>query len=232
MIQMAGGSPGGTPSRSMSDGEGGGDVLFTRKKKQEEEDTAMAVGGEKEEVDIPRLLESRFLRVGNLTRVVNENHLREIFSCYGEVARVELAVDRTVNQPTGFAFVELRETGTAGEAQTRMDGGNIDGNEVTVTFVDNLPPVRRSSQGGPPGDERGGRGGEAVHGREGPRQTSRYDAYRKLDDGGGHFGGGGRRGFGDGGNGGGFDAGRNNRYDRSRGGGRGGGGRGGGGRGR
>ena len=38
----------------------------------------------------------------------------------GEVARVELAVDRTVNQPTGFAFVEFRAESDAVEAYKHM----------------------------------------------------------------------------------------------------------------
>jgi RNA recognition motif-containing protein len=48
--------------------------------------------------------ESRFLRVGNLTRAVNAAHLEEILAHYGTIARVELAYDRTKNMPKGRAL--------------------------------------------------------------------------------------------------------------------------------
>ena len=66
---------------------------------------------------------SRFLRVDNLTRAVNEAHLEEIFAHYGEVVRVVLPVDRTVNRPTGFAFVAFKEMEDAREARLCMHGG-------------------------------------------------------------------------------------------------------------
>lgn len=39
------------------------------------------------------------LHVGHLTRNVSEAHVREIFSTYGPLKGVELAVDRVVNLP-------------------------------------------------------------------------------------------------------------------------------------
>ena len=66
---------------------------------------------------------SRFLRVDNLTRAINEAHLEEIFAHYGEVVRVVLPVDRTVNRPTGFAFVAFEEMEDAREARMSMHGG-------------------------------------------------------------------------------------------------------------
>lgn len=46
------------------------------------------------------------LVVGNLTRNVTEDHLNEIFSTYGKLKSVELAMDKAVNLPRGFAHVE------------------------------------------------------------------------------------------------------------------------------
>ena len=47
------------------------------------------------------------LHVKNLTRNVNEEHLREIFGNYGSIKNVELAVDALVKLPKGYAFIEF-----------------------------------------------------------------------------------------------------------------------------
>ncbi|KAK9274598.1 hypothetical protein L1049_021847 [Liquidambar formosana] len=66
--------------------------------------------------------ESLVLHIDSLTRNVNEGHLREIFSSFGEVVNVELAMDRTVNLPRGFGYVEFKTRADAEKAQLFMDG--------------------------------------------------------------------------------------------------------------
>jgi RNA recognition motif-containing protein len=60
--------------------------------------------------------------VGNLTRNVNEEHLREIFGQWGKLLRVELGWDRRIDQPKGFAYVEYDKYADSVEALKRMDG--------------------------------------------------------------------------------------------------------------
>jgi RNA recognition motif-containing protein len=60
--------------------------------------------------------------VGNLTRNVNEEHLREIFGQWGKLQRVELGWDRRIDQPKGFAYVEYEKYADSVEAVKRMDG--------------------------------------------------------------------------------------------------------------
>jgi RNA-binding protein with serine-rich domain 1 len=86
--------------------------------------------------------EPTVLHIGCLTRHVNEAHLKEIFSIYGEVVHVELAMDRTVNLPKGFGYVEFRTRAEAEKAQEYMDGGQIDGNIVSAQFI--LVPRKKS----------------------------------------------------------------------------------------
>ena len=70
------------------------------------------------------------LVVGNLTRNVTEDHIREIFGTYGAVSSVELAMDRAVNLPRGFAHVEFEQRDDAEKALEYMNGGQLDGNVV------------------------------------------------------------------------------------------------------
>eukprot|EP00899_Mesostigma_viride_P000518 jgi/Mesvir1/10467/Mv14377-RA.1 len=64
----------------------------------------------------------KVLHVGNLTRNVNEAHLREIFGNFGKVVKVELAIDRLVNLPKGFGYIEFETRAEAEKALDFMDG--------------------------------------------------------------------------------------------------------------
>ncbi|MQL83416.1 hypothetical protein Taro_015885, partial [Colocasia esculenta] len=89
------------------------------------------------------LPESAVLHIDQLTRNVNEGHLKEIFGNFGEVIHVELAIDRAVNLPRGFGYVEFRKKVDAEKAILYMDGAQIDGNVVRVRFT--LPPRQKPS---------------------------------------------------------------------------------------
>ena len=68
--------------------------------------------------------------MGNLTRNVTEEHLNEIFSTYGKLKNVELAIDKQVNLPRGFAHVEYDAHGDAQKAIDFMHEGQVDGNVI------------------------------------------------------------------------------------------------------
>lgn len=74
--------------------------------------------------------ETSRLHVGHLTRNVQSEHIHEIFSTFGTVKHVELAMDKAVNLPRGFAYVEFSKRSEAEEAQRLMDGGQLDGNQL------------------------------------------------------------------------------------------------------
>ena len=89
---------------------------------------------------------------------VNEGHLKEIFSNFGEVVNVELAMDRTVNLPKGYGYVEFKTRGDAEKALLYMDGGQIYGNVIKARFTQParqkvLPPPKAAAvapkRGGP-----------------------------------------------------------------------------------
>ena len=92
--------------------------------------------------------------VGNLTRNVTEVHIKEIFAHYGPIKSVDLAIDRQVNLPKGFAHIEFEARDDAEKAMDYMNGAQIDGNVVRWVW--------RGTRGG---SERahGGEGGERAH---------------------------------------------------------------------
>ncbi|KAI3980126.1 hypothetical protein MKX01_034732, partial [Papaver californicum] len=87
--------------------------------------------------------ESLVLHVDQLTRNVNEGHLKEIFGNFGEVVNVELAIDRSVNLPRGYGYVEYKTRADAEKALLFMDGAQIDGNVVRARFT--LPQRQKVS---------------------------------------------------------------------------------------
>lgn len=60
------------------------------------------------------------------------DHVKEIFSNFGHVKHVEIAIDKTVNLPRGFAYVEYESREDAEKALDYMDGGQIDGSEIRL----------------------------------------------------------------------------------------------------
>ncbi len=73
--------------------------------------------------------------VGNLTRNVTEDNLREIFSNYGTLKAVELVMDRAVNLPKGYAHVEFESPEDAEKAIDYMNNGQIDGQAIRCAHV-------------------------------------------------------------------------------------------------
>lgn len=56
--------------------------------------------------------------------------MKEIFSTWGQVKRVDVSMDRVVNLPRGYAYVEFERREDAEKALAYMDGGQIDGNII------------------------------------------------------------------------------------------------------
>ena len=70
--------------------------------------------------------------VGNLSRDVTEEDLRQAFEAFGQVASVTLIKDKFTGESRGFGFVEM--PGKT-EAQSALDGMNnkeLKGRTVTV----------------------------------------------------------------------------------------------------
>jgi len=119
------------------------------------------------------------LYVGNMAFSTTEDQLREVFSQYGTVTKVQVIMDRETGRPRGFAFVEMSEGGD--QAIAALNGAQLDGRALTVNEA-----KPREGGGGGGGGGRGGYGGGGGGGGRG-----------------GYGGGGGGGGYGGGGGGGG-----------------------------
>jgi RNA recognition motif-containing protein len=72
------------------------------------------------------------LYVGNLSHESTADTLRAAFSEFGEVADVQLVVDRYSGRARGFAFVTMATSEQAARAAEKMNGAMIDGRPVRV----------------------------------------------------------------------------------------------------
>ena len=116
------------------------------------------------------MTKSMKLHIGNLTRNVNKDHILEIFSVYGRVRSIDLPLDTKNYLPRGYAYVEYDQAEDAKDALRHMNGGWIDGQEITakeVLAIESSAPTsgNRGRTFGRPrgGTGGGGGGGEGVH---------------------------------------------------------------------
>ncbi|RYG60875.1 hypothetical protein EON64_19000, partial [archaeon] len=83
-------------------------------------------------------------------------HLKEIFGHYGRVKDVDLPVDRRNGIPRSYATISFDDEKEAEQAMFHLDGGQIDGNAIKVSFVlvqqrkVDSPPAERSRVQQPP----------------------------------------------------------------------------------
>jgi RNA-binding protein with serine-rich domain 1 len=66
---------------------------------------------------------------------VKASHLKEIFGHYGNVLKVDLQVDKAVGLSRGAAFITFARNKDAEQAVIYLNGGQIDGNVMKVSFV-------------------------------------------------------------------------------------------------
>jgi RNA recognition motif-containing protein len=92
--------------------------------------------------------------VGNLSFSTTEDELREAFSQYGTVTKVQIVNDRETGRSRGFAFVEMESGGD--EAIAAMNGAQFGGRSLTVNEA---RPREDRGGGGGGGGGRGGYGG-------------------------------------------------------------------------
>ncbi len=70
--------------------------------------------------------------VGNLSFRATEDDVRNAFTQHGEVASVNIIMDRETGRSRGFAFVEMTSADDAASAIEAVNGQEIAGRGVTV----------------------------------------------------------------------------------------------------
>ena len=83
--------------------------------------------------------------VGNLSREVTEQELRQAFESFGEVTSARIITDRYTGQPRGFGFVDMP---VDAEAQTAINGLEATQLKDQVISVSKARPRTEGGRGG------------------------------------------------------------------------------------
>ena len=73
--------------------------------------------------------------VHNITPNVTEDHLKEIFSNFGEVKDCYIPINKQTQLKKNYAFIEFTKLENAEKAQLYMDEGQIDGKVINVEIL-------------------------------------------------------------------------------------------------
>ena len=132
------------------------------------------------------------LYIGSLAFKASERDLEDAFGEFGTIEDVRVITDRDTGRSRGFGFVTFSSADAAKEALDALDGHEVCGREVKVSFA-----RERGGDGGGGwgGGGRGGGYGGGGRSRERRDDYGRDDYRRDRDDFGGGGGGGGREGY-------------------------------------
>jgi RNA recognition motif-containing protein len=73
--------------------------------------------------------------VGQLPYGVEETELKELFSEFGEIASVNLIIDRFSGRPKGFGFIQMPNNSEADTAIKALNKSTFKGKEIKVNQV-------------------------------------------------------------------------------------------------
>ncbi|MGB5873295.1 MAG: RNA-binding protein [Bacteroidota bacterium] len=91
--------------------------------------------------------------VGNLSRDVSEEDLRQAFEAFGQIATATIIKDKFSGESRGFGFVEMPSKTEAQSAIDGLNGKDLKGQSLNVNEARPRTEDRRG------GDRRGGGGG-------------------------------------------------------------------------
>jgi RNA recognition motif-containing protein len=73
--------------------------------------------------------------VGQLPNNVSESELKELFSEFGEIASVNLVMDRYAGRPKDFGFIDMPDNSEADKAIKALNKSMFKGKEIKVNQV-------------------------------------------------------------------------------------------------
>ncbi|KAK7311452.1 hypothetical protein RJT34_09601 [Clitoria ternatea] len=111
-----------------------------------------------------RCMSSSKLFIGGLSYGVDDQSLRDAFASFGDVVEARVITDRDTGRSRGFGFVNFSDEGSASSALSAMDGQDLNGRNIRVSFANDRPSGPRSSSGGG-GYGGGGYGGDRYGSR-------------------------------------------------------------------
>ncbi len=86
---------------------------------------------------------SKKIYVGNLKFTLKEENIRQIFSVYGAIQDLKMIHDRETGNFRGFAFITYATDEAASDAVTQMNGQEVDGRSLKVTFAEDKRKERQ-----------------------------------------------------------------------------------------
>ncbi|KPJ73577.1 RNA-binding protein [candidate division TA06 bacterium DG_78] len=92
--------------------------------------------------------------VGNMSRDVTEEDLRQAFGAFGQVGSVTIIKDKFTGESRGFGFIEMPSKDEAQSAITGMNGKELKGRSLNVNEA---RPRSDGRRGGGRGRSGGGR---------------------------------------------------------------------------
>ncbi|KAB1213587.1 Glycine-rich RNA-binding protein 2, mitochondrial [Morella rubra] len=102
-----------------------------------------------------RCMSSSKLFVGGLSYTTDDQSLKDAFVGFGDVVDAKVIVDRDTGRSRGFGFVNYSSNESASEALSAMDGQELNGRNIRVSFANERPAGPRSFGGGGGGGYRG-----------------------------------------------------------------------------
>ena len=93
------------------------------------------------------------LFVGNLSFQVSDIELEDLFKQYGEVTSAKVITDKMTGRSRGFGFVEMGTEDSARQASEALNGADLKGRPINVSFA------RKQEQGSGGGGRGFGGGG-------------------------------------------------------------------------
>lgn len=85
------------------------------------------------------------LKVSGLTRNVKVDHLKEIFSKYGNIEKVYFGYDKMISMPTGTSYIKFETHKDAKKAEKYMDQAQIDGTRISASLTSSVPDEYRKN---------------------------------------------------------------------------------------
>ncbi|KAL8515855.1 hypothetical protein ACS0TY_014526 [Phlomoides rotata] len=98
------------------------------------------------------------LFVGGLSYGTDDQSLRDAFSNFGEIVDVRVITDRDSGRSRGFGFVSFSNDEGASSALSAMDGQELNGRNIRVSYAQERAPRSSFNAGGGGGGFRGGYG--------------------------------------------------------------------------
>ncbi|XP_027336308.1 glycine-rich RNA-binding protein 4, mitochondrial-like isoform X1 [Abrus precatorius] len=95
-----------------------------------------------------RCMSSSKLFVGGLSYGVDDQSLRDAFAGFGDVVEARVITDRDTGRSRGFGFVNFSNDESASSAISAMDGQDLNGRNIRVSYANDRPSAPRSPGGG------------------------------------------------------------------------------------